>query len=43
VLHNNVGIVEIGSPVETSDESWDKVNDINLKSMYLKQTRSCRG
>src|SRR5690348_9068010 len=23
VLHNNVGIVEVGGPVETSEESWD--------------------
>jgi NAD(P)-dependent dehydrogenase (short-subunit alcohol dehydrogenase family) len=35
VLHNNVGIVEVGGPVETSEESWDKVNDVNLKSMFL--------
>ena len=33
VLHNNVGIVEIGGPVETSEESWDRVNDVNLKSI----------
>ena len=25
VLHNNVGIVEVGGPVETSEESWDRV------------------
>jgi NAD(P)-dependent dehydrogenase (short-subunit alcohol dehydrogenase family) len=35
VLHNNVGIVEGGGPVETSEESWDKVNDVNLKSIFL--------
>lgn len=35
VLHNNVGIVAVGGPVETSEESWDKVNDVNLKSMFL--------
>jgi NAD(P)-dependent dehydrogenase (short-subunit alcohol dehydrogenase family) len=35
VLHNNVGIVEIGGPVETSEESWDRANEINLKGMYL--------
>jgi NAD(P)-dependent dehydrogenase (short-subunit alcohol dehydrogenase family) len=35
VLHNNVGIVEIGGPVETSEASWDRVNDVNLKSVYL--------
>jgi NAD(P)-dependent dehydrogenase (short-subunit alcohol dehydrogenase family) len=43
VLHNNVGIVEVGGPVETSEESWDRVNDVNLKSMYLTRARSCRG
>jgi NAD(P)-dependent dehydrogenase (short-subunit alcohol dehydrogenase family) len=35
ILHNNVGIVEVGGPVETSGESWDRVNDVNLKSMFL--------
>ena len=35
VLRNNVGIVEVGGPVETSEESWDRVNDVNLKSMFL--------
>jgi NAD(P)-dependent dehydrogenase (short-subunit alcohol dehydrogenase family) len=25
VLHNNVGIVEVGGPVETTEESWDRV------------------
>ena len=35
VLHNNVGIVEVGGPVETTEESWDRVNDVNLKSMFL--------
>jgi len=35
VLHNNVGIVEVGGPVETSEASWDRVNDVNLKSMFL--------
>jgi hypothetical protein len=42
VLHNNVGIVEVGGPIETSEESWDRVNVVNLKSMYLKRTQSCR-
>src|SRR5258707_10250230 len=31
VLHNNVGIVEVGGPVETSEESWDRVNDVNFE------------
>ncbi|HLI10741.1 MAG TPA: SDR family NAD(P)-dependent oxidoreductase [Alphaproteobacteria bacterium] len=35
VLHNNVGIVEVGGPVETSEASWDRVTDVNLKSMFL--------
>lgn len=35
VLHNNVGIVEVGGPVEASEESWDRVMDVNLKSMFL--------
>ena len=35
VLHNNVGIVDVGGPVETTDEIWDLVNDVNLKSMFL--------
>jgi NAD(P)-dependent dehydrogenase (short-subunit alcohol dehydrogenase family) len=43
VLHNNVGIVDVGGPVGTSEESWDRVNDVNLKSMYLTRARSCLG
>ena len=35
ILHNNVGIAMPGGPVETSEEHWDKVFDVNLKSMYL--------
>lgn len=35
VLHNNVGILELGGCVETSEESWDHVHDVNLKSMFL--------
>lgn len=35
VLHNNVGIVEVGGPVETSEEHWDRVMAVNLKSMFL--------
>ena len=35
VLYNNVGIVEVGGPVETTEDSWDRVNDVNLKSMFL--------
>jgi NAD(P)-dependent dehydrogenase (short-subunit alcohol dehydrogenase family) len=35
ILHNNVGIVELGGPVEASEESWDKVMQVNTKSMFL--------
>ncbi len=35
VLHNNVGIVEVGGPVETEAAGWDRVMAVNLKSMYL--------
>lgn len=35
VLHNNVGIVEVGGPVEASEESWQRVMDVNLTSMFL--------
>ena len=35
VLDNNVGILEVGGPVEASEESWDRVIDVNLKSMFL--------
>jgi len=35
ILHNNVGIVELGGPVELSEEAWDRVTDVNLKSMFL--------
>jgi NAD(P)-dependent dehydrogenase (short-subunit alcohol dehydrogenase family) len=35
VLQNNVGILELGGCVEASEESWDRVNSVNLKSMFL--------
>ena len=35
ILHNNVGILEVGGPVEASEESWDRVMAANLKSMFL--------
>jgi NAD(P)-dependent dehydrogenase (short-subunit alcohol dehydrogenase family) len=35
ILHNNVGIVEVGGAAATSDESWDRVVDANLTSMFL--------
>jgi NAD(P)-dependent dehydrogenase (short-subunit alcohol dehydrogenase family) len=35
ILHNNVGIVVAGGPVEISEEDFDKVVATNLKSMFL--------
>ena len=35
VLHNNVGITEPGGVVELSEEAWDRVFAVNLKSCYL--------
>lgn len=35
ILHNNVGIIEVGGCVEASEQSWDHVNDVNLKSVFL--------
>jgi NAD(P)-dependent dehydrogenase (short-subunit alcohol dehydrogenase family) len=35
VLHNNVGIASLGGPVELGEAEWDRVTDVNLKSVYL--------
>ncbi|MBL8794246.1 MAG: SDR family oxidoreductase [Planctomycetia bacterium] len=35
ILHNNVGIAELGGPVEASEDSWDRVMDVNVKGMFL--------
>ena len=35
VLHNNVGITAMGGPIEESEESWQRVMDVNLKSIFL--------
>jgi len=35
VLHNNVGIPEVGGPVEISEENWDRAFHVNVKSMFL--------
>lgn len=35
ILLNNVGILEVGGPVEASEESWDRVLSVNLKSQFL--------
>jgi NAD(P)-dependent dehydrogenase (short-subunit alcohol dehydrogenase family) len=35
VLDNNVGIAEVGGVVEVSEEAWDRVFAVNLKSCFL--------
>lgn len=35
ILHNNVGIVEVGGPVEIASANWDRLFAINVKSMFL--------
>ena len=35
VLHNNVGIAETGGPVETSEESWNRLLAVNQTSLFL--------
>ncbi len=35
VLHNNVGIIEVGGPVEIDEDGWDRVIDVNVKSIFL--------
>src|SRR5919204_3386871 len=35
ILHNNVGIVEVGGCVDASERSWERVLDVNVTSMFL--------
>ncbi len=35
IVHNNVGIGQWGGPVEMTEETWDKVMTVNVKSMFL--------
>lgn len=35
VLHNNVGIEYMGGPVDTPEDAWDRVHDVNLKGVFL--------
>ena len=35
VLDNNVGIAEVGGVVDISEEQWDRVLSVNLKSAFL--------
>lgn len=35
VLHNNVGITASGGPAEFEEEAWDRMMNVNVKSMFL--------
>jgi NAD(P)-dependent dehydrogenase (short-subunit alcohol dehydrogenase family) len=35
ILHNNVGIEVRGGVLDSSEASWDRVHDVNLKSVFL--------
>ncbi|MBO51990.1 MAG: 3-oxoacyl-ACP reductase [Planctomycetaceae bacterium] len=35
ILHNNVGILDVGGPVDASLENWERVVSVNLTSMFL--------
>jgi NAD(P)-dependent dehydrogenase (short-subunit alcohol dehydrogenase family) len=35
ILHNNVGIVSTGGPVETDEAEWRRLFEVNLTSMFL--------
>lgn len=35
VLFNNVGIQIVGGPLEISEDDWDRLMAVNVKSMYL--------
>ena len=35
ILHNTVGSLHVGGCVELSEKTWDRVVDVNLKSMFL--------
>src|SRR4051812_39279280 len=35
VLHNNVGISAVGGAVEIDEADWDRVFQVNLKSVFL--------
>lgn len=35
VLHNNVGITQMDDPITASEESWHRVMDVNITSVFL--------
>lgn len=35
VLHHNVGIGKVGGPCDIALEDWDRINDVNVRSLLL--------
>ena len=35
VLFNNVGMQVVGGPLDVTEEDWDRLMTVNVKSMYL--------
>ncbi len=35
ILHNNVGIADMGNPIELSEEAWNHIIAVNLSSAFL--------
>ena len=35
ILHNNVGIAVVGGVADTDEADWDRINAVNLKSVFL--------
>jgi NAD(P)-dependent dehydrogenase (short-subunit alcohol dehydrogenase family) len=35
ILHNNVGVTQMGGPVELTEADWHRAIDLNLTSVYL--------
>ena len=35
VLHNNVGIIDPGGPEDLTEEQWDRLMAVNVKSLFL--------
>lgn len=35
VLYNNVGIEALGGVIDTPEDAWDRVHDVNLKGVFL--------
>ena len=35
ILHNNVGILQVGGAVDLTEDAWDRQFDVNVKGMFL--------